>query len=589
MKSLKRYRSIFLSIVFLALATLVTLRWSEAYQRSLIGYQSPLVDLDIPPGEQLPSQTHRLILVVVSGLSYDESVTLEMPILQTLRKAGASAPVASQAPAFWPGSWASTLTGAWPVLTGMPILDSQFDRIDSLKLDNTFAAARDAGQKTVVVGSDRWRQVLPADSVTASFYTPQAGAVADGEVVKAALGYIGDPQYSLVLIHLSQMDLVGRNDGKNSRAYAGAAQQTDSYLRQITRQINLSNSVLVITSDVALTEDGQSTGGEPAPPDLPLIVTGQAIVAGVYSPVRQIDLAPTFSLLLGTRLPVTALGSPLFDLVEVNTEDAVLTHLLDAAQKVMLKDSYRLAMGREETDSLSTQDLFAARDAWLEGNSAGATQLAELVVDEARQEMQAATAGRLGAARRGRLPIVVVLVLVPLFVAWVRRAGHSWLIAAAAFVTVLVFYGLYRVQGYTFTFSDTIGQADISPATSFRDAAVALLAGGTVMLFGLLSLRNRQLLQNVLLVYDFNTALVCLALLPALLAFWQYGLAITWQLPPAGVVLVHSLALRQALVSALGGLLLPWPLAALVTFVNRRRSRVSPESQEWDPIAYLRR
>jgi len=106
----------------------------------------------------------------------------------------------------------------------------------------------------------------------------------------------------------SQIGAAGRTEGADSAAYTGAARQVDGHLRQIARLVNLSTSVLIVTSDHGVLKSGQIGGNEPDLTRLPFAMIGQNVIPGDYSSIDQVDLAPTVAALLGTRLPTAAQG-----------------------------------------------------------------------------------------------------------------------------------------------------------------------------------------------------------------------------------------------------------------------------------------
>ena len=586
---MRKYSSILLSALVLVLLTVALSFWSRSYQRSIDTYASPLIDLSLPQGDPLPGQTHRVVVILLSGMSYDTATAADMPILQTLRKAGAYAPITCRPPTFWQTAWGSLITGATPAATGLPLLEVAPDTAVPVPLDTIFAAARDAGQRSAIVGSTRWEQLLPAEAVDVLHLTAGEDVQSDADVVQVALGLIGDPQYDLIVIQLSQLEAAAKTGGVTGQDYLGATRQMDSHLRQIVRQVNLSNSVLMVTSDVALLEDGQPAGAEAQPPELPLVLVGQDVVAGSFSAISQVDLAPTLALLLGVRVPSASMGEPLYQFFSLSEEDNVLSHLQVAAQRVTLEDTLAVSLDQPEVAAQSLEDLLTARDAWLQGNSAGAVELSALVTREATDGINRAIAGRLKAQRRARLPLSLAAVLAPLLLAWILRLKRGPLLLASAFVAMVVFYGAYRLLGNEFVFSDTLGLETTVPAGAARDAAIGFVVGGLLVLASLLSGEHRYLHQSVAASYDYALVAVYVATLPLIFLYWQYGGLLQWHLPPAWAVIVLGLGLTQTATVAAAGVVLPWLIGGVAWVVNRWRVHARPTDQKWDPIAHLRR
>ncbi len=238
--------------------------------------------------------------------------------------------------------------------------------------------------------------MLPSDDTITTFYATGSDAIADGQVAQAALGFIADAKFRLILVQFDQLRTVGQMHGTTSRAYAAAARQIDSHLRQITRQMDLAREVLIVTSDMALLPNGRPAGADVNPPVLTFTMAGEKVVPGAFDPIQQIDLAPSVALLLGTRLPAHSYGYPLFDMLQLDPEEVVATHMRLAIQRVALGDAYLRAIGREGLSQILHQDIAAARRAFDRGNKAGALQLAQLVLKEAEAETTAAVASQSG-------------------------------------------------------------------------------------------------------------------------------------------------------------------------------------------------
>jgi len=585
---MKKYMSILLSLLILAAVAVGAYRAADALQYSLFTYQSPLLALQVDPGEQVPSQTQRVVVVVVSGLGRTAARSLDMPNLEALLDAGASAPMTSQPPTLPLAAWTTLLTGAWPELNNAPILKAKMADQRPITFDHLFAAAHDAGLRTAIAGYQGWKPLLVADTVDASAFAAQDDAIGDAQVAQAALEFIADVQYDLIWIHFSQMDRAGRAEGTGSAAYARAAQQVDNHLRQIMRSVDTSRSVLIITSDYGLTEDGRLGGNEPELTNLPFAMIGQNIIPGVYSPMYQIDVAPTAAALLGIRLPTIAQGRPLYEMVRLNEDALTLGQLQLAKQKVALGDAYLRIMGENGLGEAVHQDLESAQQTFLDGNQAGALELATLISGEVVAEMASVKAIDVASERVPRLVVTAVGLCLALLFFWARRGPRTLVSIIAGGVTVAIYYVLYRLGGYTFSLSavDTI---DTFVATLFRYAVVGTMGGGLVLLIGLLYQDERRWPAAITAGYDYGLYAVFLALLPALVGFWQQGATIRWYLPDLKFTLLQFVALVQVTIVAIVAIPWPWIIAPVVWGVGRWRAYSEERAQAWDPMARLRR
>jgi hypothetical protein len=585
---MKKYVSVFLSLLILAAVGVGAYRAADALQYSLFTYQSPLSALQVEPGDRILPQTQRVVIVVVGGLGRDAMPSLDMPNLETLIEAGASAPMMSQPPTFPLPAWTALLTGAWPELNNAPILKAKTAEQRPIAFDHLFAAAHDAGLHTAIAGHEGWEALLPPDTVDASVYAAQEDAIGDAEVAQAALEFIADPEYELIWVYFSQVDAAGQANGTGSAAYASAAHQVDNHLRQIMRSVDTSQSVLILISDHGLTEDGRLGGIEPGLTELPFVMIGQNVVSGVYSPIQQIDIAPTAAALLGTRLPTVAQGRPLYEMVSLNEEALSRGQLQLATQKVALGDAYSKVMGKNGLSQAIHQDLEGTQKALLDGNQAGALELASLISEEVMAEMASSKAARIQNERVPRLVITALGLCLALLLFWGRRGPHTLISIIAGGVAVAFYYGLYRLAGYSFSLS-AVGTIDTFVARLIRYAVVGMLGGGLVLLIGLLTQDERDWSAAITAGYDYGLYAVFLAALPALFGFWQQGGTIRWYLPDLRLTVLQFAALVQVTVVALVAIPLPWIIAPAVWGVGRWRTYSEARAQAWDPMARLRR
>ncbi|GAB4534793.1 MAG: hypothetical protein Kow0063_18270 [Anaerolineae bacterium] len=585
---MKKYGSILLSLLVLAAIAVGAYRAADTLQYSLFTYQSPLTATQVPPGEGTSPKTDRVVVVVMGGLGRIAARSVDMPNLEALYEAGASAPMISLPPTCPFPAWATLLTGAWPELNGAPILKDRTTGQHPIVFDHLFSAAHDAGLRTAIAGHTGWASLLPADTIDASVFTAQEDAIADAQVAKAALEFIANPQYNLIWVYLSQMDAVGRAEGTGSAAYASAALQVDNHLRQIIRSVDTSQSVLIVTSDHGLTEEGRLGGSEPELTELPFGMIGHNIIPGLYSPIQQTDLAPTIAALLGIRLPAIAQGRPLYEMMQLETEALTLGQLQSAAQKVALGDAYVRIMGQNGLVQPIHQDLDRAQQAMLSGNQAGALELAELINREVVAEMSSARAAHIARQRGPRLAIATIGLLSCLLFLWARRGPNTLLCIIGGSAAPVLFYSLYRLGGYDLSFN-AIDSIDLFVPMVVRYAAIAMIGGELLLLVGLLYRDERRWPETLKAGYDYGFYAVLLAALPALFGFWKNGTAVRWYLPDLDLIVVQFVALICVSVVAVLAIPLSWMTALLVWGVGRWRTHAEARARAWDPMARLRR
>jgi hypothetical protein len=585
---MRKYSGIFISLFILSAAAVGASRWADALQYSLFTFQSPLLATQLVPGDRIPPQTRRVVVVVVSGLSYDAVPSADMPNLEALLEAGASATMISQPPTYPLPAWTTQLTGAWPELNSASILMTKTSSQRPILLDHLIAAVHDAGLRTAIAGHEGLESLLSADTVDASFYTAQEDAIGDAQVAQAALEFVSDPQYNLIMVYFSQVDAVGRAGGVNTDAYNRAAHQVDNHLRQIVRLVDAEQAVLIVTSDHGLTEDGWLGGNEPDLTRLPFVMIGRQIVPGVYSLAQQIDLAPTVAALLGGRLPAVAQGHPLYEMLQLDQESLTLGQLQLAKQKASLGDAYLRVMGLTGLSQAIYEDLHSAQQALLDGNQAGALELATLISEEVVAEMGSARAARISSERVPRLAVIAAGLCLALLFFWWRREPHTLMCIITAGVAVGIYYGWYRLAEYTFSLSSVVGTIDGFTSTLVRYAVTGMITGGLLLLLGLLLQDERRWTAAIATAYDYGLYAVFLAAMPALVSFWKQGATIRWYLPEMGLTLLQFVALVQVAIVALIAIPLPWLIAFVVYGVGRWRTYSEARAQTWDPIDHLR-
>src|SRR5512139_1337235 len=108
----KKYVSVGLSLLVLAGVIIGTAGWSKAFFTSVQNYRSPVRDIGLSPQAGLVPQSAKVVVVLISGLGYDDSLALGLPALEQLRQAGADMAVESTPPTYSQTAWATLITGA---------------------------------------------------------------------------------------------------------------------------------------------------------------------------------------------------------------------------------------------------------------------------------------------------------------------------------------------------------------------------------------------------------------------------------------------------------------------------------------------
>jgi hypothetical protein len=304
----------------------------------------------------------------------------------------------------------------------------------------------------------------------------------------------------------------------------------------------------------------------------------------------------------------------LWEILAPDTNTAA-RHLALATQQATLADAYvtSITTGGDATVALSgvraiQEDLTRANAMFRSGNAAGAAEMARLVVIESADVMREARAARQQAERTPRLMPLVVGVLLPWLLFWLRRPPRPGACILGAVLAAATFYGLYRLEGNTLAFADAMRPTGQIGFPLARNVAIGLLIGSLPLGLGLLSepeaaeqpttraasrrqsASRARWLSAVGAGLDYALYTSYLILLPALVVYWLHGAWITWYLPEPQLVVLHSFALHHLALAALIGPAMAWWLGLVVWVAERLRARTRRRQTEaWDPIAYLRR
>lgn len=395
----------------------------------------------------------------------------------------------------------------------------------------------------------------------------------------------------LILIQFTSLDFVASLDGTSGEAYQTAATRLDNYIGQISRVMNLDNSVLIILSDHGHLSSGGHGGTELEVIQQPLIINGRGIKPGQYSLISQTDIAPTVATLLGLAAPPISQGRILFEMLNLSLEDQTLAQMVLARQRINLAEDYLTSIIGPEAvlpDSLPV-DLDRAVTTFSQNNINGAFQLALLTQESADTQIELARHSRIQAEQWPRLFVVAVVVLSWFFIMWRRRNTHAGLILVATVVTVALYHVLFQLQGYSYSIS-TFDDLLQLPFDVARRMVVSFLAGGALVLIFLMLIDERDWATLLNTGFGFSIFTIFVLSLPLLWAFWQNGFIIRWHYPSVDLVFWQVISLLEIFVAAIIGLILPWPIMALNVFVNFIRRQLSGSQSESgrDPLPGLR-
>jgi len=172
------------------------------------------------------------------------------------------------------------------------------------------------------------------------------------------------------------------------------------------------------------------------------------------------------------------------------------------------------------------------------------------------------------------LPIALLIVIVWFMIIWRRRGIHAGSIVMATIITISLYHGLYQLQGHSYSISSLVNISSI-PLEIARRTTVSLLVGWGVLLILLMLAGDGNSVRLLGSAYGFSLLVTFIFMLPFFWGYWQNGWGVTTH-PPAVVPAFWQITSAfEAMVAAVLGVLLPWPITILCLFVHLVRRRLS--------------
>jgi hypothetical protein len=325
---------------------------------------------------------------------------------------------------------------------------------------------------------------------------------------------------------------------------------------------------LIITSDYGHIEEGGHGGGDLAVIEQPFIMVGKNVVPGNYSPVEQVDVAPTIAVLLGLSLPAANQGRPLLEMLQISNRDKAEILLILVKQRFALVEAYLRAVGLSSPEGLDANDISRAEEFFEHQNHAGTVQLAQLIVDQTDETMQQAKAYQLDREQRPRLwASIGFLAVFLLFI--IRQRSELWTEALfCGIVIVAVYHLLYRLNGYPYSFS-AIGSMHQTWTEVIQRMLLSILSGG-LSFVGFLALRQYKKPMTVLQgSYEMVLFAITGFIGPVLYGFWQIGSAVTWVFPDISTLFYYLTGLMQTFGATVIGIFVPFMITPLNAVVQK--------------------
>jgi hypothetical protein len=509
--------------------------WATGIISALEKYRSPLQNSAPHPGQDLGEPlTKRVVIVLMDALRYDTSTLLEvMPVLNQLRAENASAIMTSRPPSFSAPGWTCILTGAWPDINdSQPFNPPDIEHVRTFTQDDIFAAGDRAGLNTAISGYSWFEQMLANSGVDAQFYTPDEDNAADQEVVVSALPWL-TADYQLILIHIDQIDYAGHHEGGPiDPNWDAAATRADTLLGRIVAQLDLEVDTIMVISDHGQINKGGHGGNEPITMIEPFVLAGKGVRPGFYNEIKMVDIAPTVAVLLGTNIPASSQGRPLFEILELQTDQASIILEAEKAQQSALLVAYSDAINQP----VKTQN---------DDVNIAATQIA----------MEKARMTRLAQERIWRNMISLFLAIVPGYFLFLRKEKKIIWMFGGSLIYLTIFNLRYAVLDKNpYGLSWIPGLMDFILYVALT-SGISLVIAWLATMFGLHAFRKppRQSAGMALGIVWFVLYILSI---PILLNFAVNGIVTTWTLPEFTIQYLGFFALFQSMFVAIIGLVL---------------------------------
>ena len=412
-------------------------------------------------------------------------------------------------------------------------MNLDYNDIPSFTQDDIFSAAHRSGMMTGISAFNWFEKLVPQGAVSASFYTAGEDQVADRQVTDAALPWLQDGTYQLVLIHLDQVDYAGHHEGGPiDPRWDAAATRSDDLLKEIATTMDLTKDTLLVISDHGQIDYGGHGGQDPIVLEEPFVLVGKGVIPGKYGDVQMVDVAPTIAVLLGTNIPATNQGHPLVAMLDFSLTQVDQINTLLSVQQSQLVLDYQKAIDHPVTVAQSSD-----------------------IVTASQVGMATARGSRLAAQQlpRGIIAFVAVFFLITLSANYARPYYKWALIGVVSYL--LVFNIKYiLIDHKTYSLSSVISATNLIASTALT-TLLALFVSWLIVILGtkIYQLKPRKAV-DLTLKFVFTT--LSILSIPIFVHYVINGAIVTWTLPNFLISFLGLIFLIQTLMVAAIGLFL---------------------------------
>ncbi len=547
---------------------LTTAEWNKVVQ-----YNSKYA-YSLQPGEASQPTSSQVVLIIIDGLRVD--VSKKMPTLNELRQKGASFTLTTGQPSLSTPGAAVLASGTYQEFHG--VTTNWYE--GPLKVDSIEAAAKRAGLKTGVAGGKGWDQLVGPYWDEKYYY--EWSDQYDDQTRDASIKLITEnPSPNFVLVHYSDTDEQGHAHGGASPEYLKAALGIDSRIAEFLKNVDLTKTTVIVTADHGHIDTGGHGGWEPVVTTVPVVMAGKGIKPGTPAlgagEGGQGDVPTTIAALLGTSFPANTVSRALWQALDLSPADRAAKGVALAKTELGFTQAYLNTLGRtvpaEVKGNLDNMNSLLAAGKYADAATAADKALAAM--DKARAGGRAAIVRK---GQFGRLPIVLILALLPLLVAWALwRKLPLVLPAVGGAVLYFIVYNLlfFVVHGYIWSLSAFNSEDQIMAFFNARMLEAALTAVLAALVVGVYAGAKRSTLDQSAvpsngvpwyLSVAHGGAMVSYFIayglfLQVLLAVLNFGLDFTWYLPNLRLGFKFYLDLLQGVTSSLAAV--ATPLAAM--------------------------
>lgn len=237
----------------------------------------------------------------------------------------------------------------------------------AIEEDNIVTQLRDAGKRLVHLGDDTWQALFPGHFDTNLTHAYESLNVWDlhtvdngvTEHLMPLLTTSEIPKWDIIFGHYLGVDHVGHQHGPNHPTMTAKLRQMDEVIREVVASLD-QNTLLVVMGDHGMDAKGDHGGESDDEVEAALWMFSKKGIFGREQesflqppgtakerPVRQIDLVPTLSLLLGLPIPFNNLGAPIAEAFVgsgyPNWKNLATVYALTAAQIQIYQHRYSAA------------------------------------------------------------------------------------------------------------------------------------------------------------------------------------------------------------------------------------------------------